>query len=190
MNLNLKDKNFIVTGSSGGIGLGIALTLLNEGSNVFITALNSKKLIKTYDKLKLNYSQNVLANYGNINLNKTIIEIENIVKDKWNNKVDGIVANAGGVKNISEWNIKNDDWEWYFENNFYSAVNFISRFLPRLIESKGSIVVTGSIAGIEDVGAPIPYSVTKAALKTYVKSLSKKIAQYEVRINTISPGKL
>ena len=189
MNFNLKDKNFIVSGSSGGIGLGIANSLLKEGSRVFITGLSSEKLLKTFNDLKLVYNDNVLCNYGNLNNVKTLNEIEIKILNKWK-KIDGIVANAGAVKPVSDWNINKEDWNWYFENNFYSAVSFITKFIPHIIKTNGSIVVTGSIAGIEEVGAPIPYSVSKAALHTYVKSLSKKLAQYKVRVNIVSPGNI
>ena len=53
-----------------------------------------------------------------------------------------------------------------------------------------SIVTIGSIAGLEDVGAPLPYASSKAALLTYTKSLSRKLAHKKIRVNMVSPGNI
>ncbi|SVE49559.1 uncharacterized protein METZ01_LOCUS502413, partial [marine metagenome] len=52
--------------------------------------------------------------------------------------------------------------------------------VPQLAESQGSIVMVGSIAGMEEIGAPMPYSSAKAALLAYAKSLSVQLAKQKV----------
>ena len=60
-----------------------------------------------------------------------------------------------------------------------------------MMEKKsGSIVFISSIAGMEVIGAPIHYSVAKAALISFSKNLSKKVANNNIRVNTICPGNI
>ena len=61
------------------------------------------------------------------------------------------------------------------------AQTYLVRFLNCL---------TGSIAGIEELGAPIPYSSSKSALLSYAKSLSFRLAKKKIRVNIVSPGNI
>jgi 3-oxoacyl-[acyl-carrier protein] reductase len=55
---------------------------------------------------------------------------------------------------------------------------------------RGSIVLIGSIAGLESLGAPIPYGTAKAALEHYGKDLARRVGRYGVRVNTVAPGNI
>ena len=77
-----------------------------------------------------------------------------------------------------------------FKNNFSVAYNVIQALVPLLTDSMGSIITIGSIAGLEDVSAPIPYAASKAALMAYTKSLSRKLADKKIRVNMVSPGNI
>jgi len=72
----------------------------------------------------------------------------------------------------------------------FIKLSLLNHLIPHLIKSSGNIVLTGSIAGIEEIGAPIPYSVSKAALTMYAKGLSKKLAEHHIRVNSIAPGNI
>ncbi len=62
--------------------------------------------------------------------------------------------------------------------------------LPLLIESRGSATLIGSIAGLEGLPAPLPYSAAKAALVAYANNLSRLVADQGVRINLVAPGNI
>src|SRR3954452_12123115 len=55
---------------------------------------------------------------------------------------------------------------------------------------RGSIVLVSSIAGLESLGAPIPYGTAKAALEHYAKDLSRRVGRHGVRVNTVAPGNI
>ena len=57
-------------------------------------------------------------------------------------------------------------------------------------KSKGVIVCISSIAGIDRTGAPVPYSIAKAAINMYVKGMSKHLASQGIRINAVAPGNI
>jgi len=188
MNLNLQEKVYIVSGSSQGIGKAIAQGLLDEGAFVVITGRDSKKLENCQHEFARasKYSQ-VIAVPGDLNNKQVLSRLENEVLQKWGH-IDGLIANAGAIKHIETWNIPDEDWDWYFEANFKVAYRFVTKFIPDLIKTKGSIVFISSIAGIEEIGAPIPYSVAKSSTSMYAKGLARVLAKEEVRVNVVNPG--
>ena len=117
MNLNIKDKVFFITGSSKGIGNGIANVLLSEGCRVIINGRDVKYLEKEIKKLNKIYPDNIIFVEGDVNINIVTEEVINKSLEKWGH-LDGIVANVGAVKSVPDWEINKDDWDWFFNNNF------------------------------------------------------------------------
>jgi len=189
MNLNLENKVFIVSGSSRGIGKGIAIVLLEEGAKVVLTGRDKESLSSTYDESEAIYPEKVLQHAGDLNDEKVLQALRDMVLDAWG-CVDGVVANIGGNKPVNDWDISESDWQWYFNANFHVAQRFVNYFIEELRKSKGSIAFISSIAAIEDINAPLPYSASKAALNAYAKGLSRKLAKDGVRVNTIAPGNI
>jgi len=189
VDLSLKNKVFIISGSSRGIGKGIATTLAEEGANIVLTGRTEKELITTSKELEEIFPNQVLSHKGDLQDKKTLRELEHKVISKWG-KIDGIVANAANIKKIPDINIKEKDWLWFLENNFHVAVGFVDTFTDHLIANKGSIVIIGSIAGLEDLSAPMPYSISKAAVNVYSRSLAKRLGEYGVRVNCVAPGNI
>lgn len=189
MNLNIQDKVIFITGSSRGVGNGIAKVLLDEGCKVIINGRDEISLKKTYKKLNKIYPGKIISVKGDVNKNTVVNEVIKKSIDNWG-AIDGVVANAGSVKNAHDFEIKTEDWNWYFESNFTVAYNAIQSLIPLLTKSQGSIVTIGSIAGLEDVGAPLPYVSSKAALLAYTKSLSNRLASKKIRVNMVSPGNI
>jgi len=189
MNLEMEGKVVFISGSSKGIGLGISKTLLEEGCNVIINGRDEEKLNQAKLDLENQYNKNIMAISGDVNEIETIDKVKENTSKKWGH-LDGVVANAGAVKSTHEWDVPQEDWDWYFTNNFSVAHNVIRILVPQLADSKGSIVVVGSIAGMEDLGAPMPYSSAKAALLSYTKSLSVRLAEQRIRVNMVSPGNI
>ena len=189
MNLNLSNKTFLISGSSKGIGLKIAETLLSEGANVIITG-RSKNLIKNqFNKLYSKFRLQVAYTNGDIKSNLVLKKIKNLVKKRWK-KLDGIIANAGSVKmNISSFSSEKDFY-WYQKNNFLTAFKFVNYFLNEIKKSQGSIIFISSIASLKDLGAPLGYASSKLSLNFYSKFLANKVAKYNVRVNNIIPGNI
>jgi len=189
MNLDIKGKVVFITGSTRGIGLGIAKSLLEENCDVIINGRNQELLKKVKNDLENKYSGSILAVAGDVNEVAIIKKIKEKAIERWGH-LDGVVANAGAVTETHEWDIPDKDWNLYFKNNFSVAYNAIQALVPLLTDSMGSIITIGSIAGLEDVGAPIPYAASKAALMAYTKSLSRKLADKKIRVNMVSPGNI
>ena len=166
MNLNLSNKTFLISGSSKGIGLKIAETLLSEDANVIITG-RSKNLIKNqFNKLYLKFGLKAAYVDGDIKSSFVLKKIKNLVKKRWK-RLDGIVANAGSIKkNISSFSSEKDFY-WYQKNNFLTAFKFVNYFLNEIKKNQGSIIFISSIASLRDLGAPLGYASSKLSLNFY-----------------------
>ena len=189
MNLNLFNKTFLISGSSKGIGLKIAESLLSENANVIITG-RSKNLIKNqFNKLYSKFGLKVAYVDGDIKSNLVLKKITSLIKKRWK-KLDGIVVNAGSIKmNISSFSSEKDFY-WYQKNNFLTAFKFVNYFLNEIKKSQGSIIFISSIASLKDLGAPLGYASSKLSLNFYSKFLANKVAKYNVRVNNIIPGNI
>ena len=189
MNLNLYNKTFLISGSSKGIGLKIAESLLNEGANTIITGRSKKLVKKQFNKLYPKYGFKLAYVNGDIKNNLVLKKIRNIVKKRWE-KLDGIVANAGSVKqNVSSF-CSEKDFYWYQKNNFLTAFKFVNYFLNEIKKNQGSIIFISSIASLKDLGAPLGYASSKLSLNYYSKFLANELAKYNVRVNNVIPGNI
>jgi 3-oxoacyl-[acyl-carrier protein] reductase len=189
MNLGLDNRHFIITGSTRGIGLGIAEVLLQEGAFVMITGRDAQKGNSICQTLDSRFPGKVLFHAGDLVDEQVAETVLSKAVSKWG-KVDGVIANIGAVKKVPGWDINASDWSWYFTNNFTAALQIVTSSIPQLEKTKGAVVFIGSIAGLEDVGAPLPYSAAKAALGMYAKTLSRKLAPMHIRVNTVAPGNI
>ena len=154
----------LVTGSTRGIGLKIAENYFNKGYDVIFNSRNEKDLIKTCKKYP--GSSGISADVTNHTEAEKLVN--EIVKQK--GKLDIIICNVGSGKSVSPGHEKKEDWEKSFSVNLWSATNVIDIGKKYLEKSKGVILCISSICGIEVIkGAPITYSVSKAALHAYVR---------------------
>lgn len=191
MNLELKDKIALITGSGYGLGLGICEAFLKEGAKVINTDIDGKKLERSTEKLSSIYgADNIFSFCGDLtNTN----EIKSCIKTTLNHfsKIDILIANLGSGRGSTDWNITEEEWENMMNLNFNGARRIVNEIIPTMInQNHGSIIFISSIAGLEVIGAPIHYSVAKVALIAYSKNLSRKLAKYNIRVNTICPGNI
>ena len=185
MNLNLKNKRVLVTGSSQGIGLEIAKCLSKEGCLVAINGRNKNKLSKAIKEVPRSFSVQ-----GDITSHKIAKKVIKKVL-KILGGIDILVCNVGSGKSQKTGQESYMEWDEVFKKNFWSVVNMVKESQKFLIKSKGNIVCISSICGLEVIpGAPTTYSTAKSALNTYIKSMSNFFGKYNVRINGIAPGNI
>ena len=188
MNLNLKNKNFLITGSSRGIGKAIAEGFLTEEANVGLVARTSTTLKQTAELLGSKYKSKVKHWIADLINESAVNELSDRILREWE-RIDGLVVNVGGGKSLP--GPVTDSWQWnsVWETNFNTALNTVRAFLPSLKKNNGCVVFISSICGIEALGAPTDYSVAKAALNAFSKNLAKKVGP-DVRVNTVAPGNI
>ena len=188
MNLNLKNKNFIITGSSRGIGKAIAEGFLIEKANVGLVARTSTTLKQTAELLGSKYKSKVNHWIADLINESAVNELSERISREWE-RIDGLIINVGSGKSLPDPVTDSLQWNSVWETNFNTALNTVRAFLPSLKKNNGCVVFISSICGIEALGAPTDYSVAKSALNAFSKNLAKKVGP-DVRVNTVAPGNI
>ena len=174
-----KKKIIFITGSSSGIGFGLAKNFFDLGFEVIINSNNINNL-KRASKL-LN---NCKYFFGDLTNKRSLKKIFNQIKKEYK-KIDFVVCNYGN----SNFKKNHLDFEHAFKNNFFTTVNTISLALPILKKDKSKIICISSICGVEVIkNSPLGYSIAKSAVNNYVKGLSCILSENGISINTIVPG--
>jgi 3-oxoacyl-[acyl-carrier protein] reductase len=188
MDLGLAGKVVFVAGSSRGIGKGIARVFLDEGARVVLTGRDPQALRAARDALSTGREDRVATYCGDLASAEAIQDAHRQTMGRWGG-VDVLVCNVGSGTGRAGWHLMAADWESIFEINLWSGIRLVEVFLPGMVEARrGGILFIGSIAGLESLGAPLPYSAAKAALEKYSKDLARQVAGYGIRVNTIAPG--
>ena len=185
MDLRLNNKIVLITGSSRGIGLAIAQLLYAEGCSVVLNSRNSYELDQAVSGLP--GSVGFVADVSDPDQARRLID-ETL---KSHGRIDGLVCNVGSGRSVSPGYEDFDEWQRVFSVNLWSTTNIVEAASEVLTKSKGSIVCTSSICGLEVVpAAPVTYSAAKAALHAYVRGISRPLGKKGVRINAIAPGNI
>jgi len=189
MELFLENKRVLVTGSSKGIGRSIAEGFLKEGACVMIIGRTETSLNDTYEHLSNNYlKENVFTHCGDLT------EVEEIGRclehaDRVFGGLDVLVLNIGSGKSRPGLEADICEWERMFRINFLGALTLFQKAIPLLRRgTDANVVFIGSIAGTENIGAPIPYSAAKAAVTVAAQSFANLVAGDNIRVNVIAPG--
>ncbi|MFP3722549.1 SDR family oxidoreductase [Niallia circulans] len=185
MDLDLKNKTALVTGSSRGIGKGIAIELAKEGVNVLINGRNYEEVERTVNEIKLEFPntfpQNATADIVDIQQREALF--------KKHPQID-ILVNNMGIYEIMKYEDVNDEvWEKYIQTNVLAANGLSKFYLPKMIKNNfGRIIFIASEEAVMPSGQMPQYCMTKTMLLSLSKSLSKLTKGKEVTVNTIMPG--
>lgn len=190
MDLQLKNKTVLVTGSSKGIGRAIATLFLQEGAKVVITGRNDD-LKTTFDELSKEFgADNVLMYKGDLTKSDQIKACIDLILKEWK-KLDIVIANIGSGKSVPGLKADMKEWDRMLNLNLLGAVELTNKVMPIMEKQKtGSIVYISSIAGMEPGKAPLSYSASKAGLVSFAKGLSNTAIKNNIRVNVIAPGNI
>ena len=189
MDLGLNGKVALVTGGSRGIGRSIALGFAEEGCKVAISARGQEKLDATVQEIK-DVGGEVLGVQSDM---VVPTDIEKLVGEttKTLGKIDILVSNVGGSRGGSTFSeAGDDDWMEVLDINLYAAVRASRLVIPDMKEKgSGVIIIISSIFGRESGGA-VTYNAAKAGEISLAKSLSKELAPFNIRVNSVCPGSI
>lgn len=182
---DFSEKNYIISGSSKGIGKEIALGFLESGARILVNSRNSEDL----KEIQKNNPDKVLVHDGDLTNEEEAKKLVEFSLKKWGT-IDGIVCNIGSGRSVPPSTESMDELKRVFDLNLFTATNLIHYSLDALEKTSGTIVCISSICGHEALGAPSTYSAAKAALNSYVKSIARPLGGRNIRINVVSPGNI
>jgi NAD(P)-dependent dehydrogenase (short-subunit alcohol dehydrogenase family) len=178
----LNGKVAVITGGSSGIGLAAAKSFVAEGAYVFITGRRQSEL----DKAKAAIGKNVTTVQGDV---ANLADLDNLyatVKQE-KGKIDIVVASAGFVERVAIDKVTPEHFDKTFGINARGAFFSVQKALP-LMNDGGSVVMVSS--GLHLMGLPehATYTATKAALRSFARTMAAELKGRGIRVNTLSPG--
>ena len=181
---NLKNKNIIVTGASGGIGNSIVEKLVDSGANVLATGTRTEKL----EELKNRFKDIKILTFDISEHNK-IEEFINNSTDELGGNLDAIVNNAGITKDNLGIRMSIEEWSKVIDVNLTSTFLMSKFSIKKMLKNKsGKIInITSVVAHTGNVGQA-NYTASKAGIIAMSKSLAIEYAKKNININCISPG--
>jgi 3-oxoacyl-[acyl-carrier protein] reductase len=189
MNLGLKNKRIIVTGSSQGIGFGICESFVREGARVMITGRNEPKVnVAKESILEAHEKAELLGFVGDLTSDSENGNLVSYVESEWGG-VDVLILNLGSGRSVPGLTADSEEWRRVLELNLISGLATLRRCEALLKKGdSANVVVIGSIAGSEALGAPYTYGAAKAALQHATKAASRDLGRDGIRVNLVSPG--
>ena len=181
---DLKEKNIIVTGASGGIGNSIVEILYKSGANILASGTKIEKL----EELKSKF-ENIKILRFDISHNDKIEEfIDNCFKEL-GGRLDCLVNNAGMTQDNLAIRMSLDEWKKVIDINLTSTF-LLSKFsVKKMLKNKsGKIINITSVVGHTGNLGQSNYTASKAGIVAMSKSLAIEYAKKNININCISPG--
>jgi len=184
----LAGKTALITGSTSGIGRGIAELFAREGANVVLNGFGEAKEIEAL-RSSLE-SQGVKATYDGADMTKPS-EIRTMVEraQKISGRVDILVNNAGiqHVAPVDEFPI--EKWDAIIAINLSSAFHATRAALPAMKQATwGRVINIASAHGLVDSPYKSAYVAAKHGVIGFTKSLALEVAEHGVTANSICPG--
>lgn len=188
MDLKLGGKIALVTGSSKGIGEGIAKGLAREGATVIVHGRNKTSTEEVAHDIVTQggHAYSVVGDLTNDDdVHKLVDATQALVKP-----VEILVNNAGGSGESEDWTTtRPETWASGYDRNVLAAVRVTARLLPNMRAAKwGRIVNISSMAAMMAPAKRPDYGAAKAAMIAMTASLAKEVAKDGITANTVSPG--
>jgi len=181
---DLKGKNALVTGASGGIGWAIAKALHGQGAAVAISGTKAEKL----EKLASELGDRVSVLPCDLRDRPAVAQLADTA-EKTLGQVDILVNNAGITHDNLFMRMKDEEWDDVIAVNLSSVFVLTRGILRGMMRRRaGRIVNIASISGVFGNPGQGNYAASKAGLVGMTKSLAREVASRGITANCISPG--
>jgi NAD(P)-dependent dehydrogenase (short-subunit alcohol dehydrogenase family) len=185
MDLGLKGKSAVVTGSTAGIGFAIASVFAQEGAEIIINGRSAERVNdavkKIQEQTKSKLVRGVAAGLG------TLAGIEAFQKEVAT--TDILINNLGIFEPKPFLEIPDEDWFRFFEVNVMSGVRLTRYYLPGMVARKwGRVIFISSESGQQTPTEMVHYGMTKTAQVALARGIAQSVPASGVTVNSILVG--
>ena len=187
--MEFRGKTAVVTGSSGGIGRSIAITLAREGVDIVLASRNVPEMEEVKGRIE-ELGQKALVVSCDVARDDDVSAMKEKAIAEFG-KIDILINNAAvGVRGVLE-NVSLDDWKLIINTNLMGYIRNVHAFMPHFIErGSGYIVNVSSIQALmytaEKLG--IPYITTKAGIIGLTECLYGYLGPMGIKVSCLIPG--
>jgi NAD(P)-dependent dehydrogenase (short-subunit alcohol dehydrogenase family) len=185
MDMNLKGRRALVTGSTGGIGFGIAQALLDLGASVGINGRTAERVEAAIAALRgKTQAGEAFAAVGDVATADGVAALVAALPD-----VDILVNNTGIFEPKPFFDIPDGDWQRFFDVNVMSGVRLSRAYAPGMVaRGWGRVVFIASESGINIPVEMVHYGMTKTAQLAVSRGLAETVSGTGVTVNSVLPG--
>jgi 3-oxoacyl-[acyl-carrier protein] reductase len=188
LDLGLKNRVAIVTGSSQGIGKAIACGLAKEGANVTICARTADTLNATAKEIESLFGTEVLAFPADLKVKESIQAMVKATATKFG-RIDILVNNTGGPPSALFSETTDKDWQETFDSLLMGVINCCREVTPYMKAKKwGRIINMTSFAAKQPEERLVLSNAIRAGVLGLTKTLSNELAEYGILVNAVCPG--
>jgi 3-oxoacyl-[acyl-carrier protein] reductase len=185
---DLTYKVAVVTGSSKGIGAGIAKALAVQGAKVAVNYRSSPdEAAAVADSIKEDGGEVIVVQADVSQFD----EAQRLIKETIDTfgQIDILVNNAGTTRDMLLMKMKPEDWELVLKTNLSSAYNCSKAVArPMMKKRSGRIINITSVVGLAGQAGQTNYAASKAGLVGFTKSLAKELGSRNITVNAVAPG--
>ena len=183
MDLELKDRAYLITGGTDGLGLALARTLIDEGAHVAVCGRDLDRLNRAQGLL----GDNALCFEADVTNTGQLDEFVDTALARFG-RLDGAVNNAGRSAATPVSTSSDDEWREDYELKVISALHLSRRVLPALEVDGGAILNVLAIMARAPGPSSTPTSASRAAGLALTKAMAHEVAPNGVRVNAILIG--
>jgi NAD(P)-dependent dehydrogenase (short-subunit alcohol dehydrogenase family) len=184
MDLKLKGRRALISGSTAGIGLAIAASLAREGARVIINGRTQAGVTMAVAKVQSETGGDVTGFAGDLSAAATADELVRMHPD-----IEILVNNLGIFEPKPFEEIPDADWIRFFEVNVLSGVRLARLCLPAMNQANwGRIIFISSESALQIPVEMIHYGVTKAAQIAVARGLAEAVAGTGITVNSVLAG--
>lgn len=184
MELNLRGRRALITGSSKGIGLAIARSLASEGCEVHLVARTQSELDNVTAQIEADYAVKALGHSADLSSSAGVKSVAVACGD-----IDILVNCAGAIPRGTLLQIDEDRWRKAWDLKLFGAINLTREIYgPMCKRGKGVIINIAGIAGERPDAYYIAGSCANAALIMFSRSLGGDSIRHGVRVLAVNPG--
>ncbi len=178
----LEGKVAVITGGNSGIGLATAKRLLDEGARIAISGRSQQ----TLDEAAKALGKDVLVVQADVSKLADADKLFSAVEERFG-KIDILFVNAGVAKFVPMEAVSEAHYDEQFDINTRGAYFTIQKALPHLNDG-ASVVLNSSVVSHQGVTNGSVYAATKAALRSFTRSLAAELVGRNIRVNAVAPG--
>jgi 3-oxoacyl-[acyl-carrier protein] reductase len=188
MDLELRDKNVLVTGASGMLGAAAARALAAEGARLALFGRDPSKLEPLAVELRALGAPQVALVQGDLaEAASTDAAVAQAIAAL--GPLDVLVAAAGAAQGGLFWEIDDAAWKRHLEAKLFGTIRVLRAVAPRMVERRSGriVVIVGNSAKYPEPRM-IPGAVANSGLLAIVRALAEELGPHGVVINALNPG--